>query len=61
MVVCGYIMVMKEPLIVGGILVEVAVEVGFLEKQGYFCGSVTLVSGRCSCGTIRVVEIVVGC
>ena len=24
---------------------------GFLEKQGYFCGFVTLVSGRCSCGS----------
>ena len=23
----------------------------FLEKQGYFCGFVTLVSGRCSCGS----------
>ena len=37
-----------------------SLEVGSLEKQSYFCGSVTLVSGRCSCGTIRVVEIVIG-
>ena len=43
-------------------MAEVAVEAATTmstTKQGYFCGSVTLVSGRCSCGTIRVVEIVV--